>query len=172
MTIGASSSTPHITRSSSPSRMPRTGWSASSKRTANSSTAASSPGGSTIATARRTRSASEIRVQSVGIHQGYPSKLDHRTDAVLVVHELEPVVDVLERDPVRDERVHVELAVEVELNELRDLVAAFDAAEGGARDPPAGDEQTGDDVERLPLAGHARDRAQPPAHPCRLDGLA
>src|SRR3954469_25002223 len=127
MTIGASSSAPHRTRSSSPSRTPRTGSSASSKRTANSSTAGSSPGGSTIAAARRTSSASVI--WSGSMTQCYPrSELDHASDAVLVVHQLEAAVDLVERDPVRDERIDVEVAVEVALDELRDLVAAFDAA--------------------------------------------
>ena len=49
------------------------------------------------------------------------------------LHQLEAVVDVVERDPVRDERVDVEVAVEVALDELRDLVAALDAAEATSR---------------------------------------
>src|SRR3954453_9724401 len=72
MTIGASSSAPQRIRSSRPLSWPRTGWSASSKRTANSSTAGSSPGGSTMAAARRTRSESVIRSRSVGIGTSYP----------------------------------------------------------------------------------------------------
>ena len=48
-----------------------------------------------------------------------PSELDHAADAVLALHQLEAVVDLVERDPVRDERVDVDLAVEVELDELR-----------------------------------------------------
>src|SRR6185503_15369556 len=112
MTIGASSSAPHNRRSSSPSSMPRTGWSTSSWRTANSSTAASSPRGSTIAAARRTRSESEMRARSVGIPPSYPpSKLDHAAYPVLGLHQLEAVVDLVERDAVRDERVDVEIAV-------------------------------------------------------------
>ena len=62
--------------------------------------------------------------------------------------------------------------VEVALHELRHLVAALDAAERRAAHPPAGDQEARHDVERLALAGHAGDRAQAPAHPRRLDGLA
>ena len=36
---------------------------------------------------------------------------------------------------------------------------------------PAGDQEPRDDVERLALAGHARDRAEAPAHARGLDGL-
>src|SRR3954452_7910078 len=121
MTIGASSSTPHRTRSSRPSSCERTGSSTSSKRTANSSTAGSSPGGSTIAAARRTRSASEIRSRSVGMAVGLPRKFDDTADSVLGVHEVDPLVDLVEREPVRDERCYVDLAVERALDELRHL---------------------------------------------------
>ena len=58
------------------------------------------------------------------------------------------------------------------LDELGHLVAALDAAEGGAGDAAAGDQVARDDVERLPLAGHAGDGAQAPAHARGLDGLA
>src|SRR4051812_47125139 len=141
ITIGASSSAPHWMRSCRPSRTPRTGSSASSKRTANSSTAASSPGGSTMAAARRTSSASVIWLGSIGMETVLPRRLqlDHAPDAVLVMHQLEAVVDLVERDPVRDERVDVQITVEVALDELRDLVAALDAAERRAADAPAGD---------------------------------
>ena len=50
------------------------------------------------------------QVRSVGM-QGYPLELDHAADPVLVVHQLEAVVDLVERDPVRDERVDVDVAV-------------------------------------------------------------
>src|SRR3954468_7042838 len=165
MTIGGSSSAPHSRRSSRPSSIPRTGWSTSSWRTANSSTAASSPRGSTIAAARRTRSESEIRSRSVGIRPSYPrSEFDHAADPVLGLHQLEAVVDVVERDAVGDEGVDVDVAVQIALHEPGDLVAALDAAERGAGHAPAGDEQARDDVQRLALAGHAGHGAQAPAH--------
>src|SRR5205085_3369205 len=92
--------------------------------------------------------------------------------AVLAFHQLERVVDVVERDAVGDEGVDVELPVQVELHQLGDLVAALDAAEGRPADAAAGDEVARDDVEGLALAGHADDGAQAPAHAGRLDGLA
>ena len=61
---------------------------------------------------------------------------------------------------VRDERLDVDLAGELALDELRHLVAALDAAERGAGDAAAGDQEARDDVERLALAGDA-------ARPCR-----
>ena len=73
-----------------------------------------------MAAARRTSSESVIGSRSVGIPPSYPaSKVDHAADAVLGVHQLEALVDLVERDPVRDERVDVDLAVELALDELR-----------------------------------------------------
>ena len=62
-------------------------------------------------------------------------QLDDPADPVLVVHELEALVDVVEADAVREERVDVDVAVEVALDELGDLVAALDAAEATNRTP-------------------------------------
>src|SRR5262249_34433042 len=107
-------------------------------------------------------------IEELGDHG---SELDHASDAVLRVHQLEPAVDLVERDPVRDERIDVDVAVEVALDELRDLVAALDAAEARAAHAPALDQGAGDDAGRLPLAGAARARAQAPAHARGLDRL-
>ena len=46
-------------------------------------------------------------------------ELDHAADPVLGLHQLEAAVDVVERDPVRDERVDVDLAGEVAVDQLR-----------------------------------------------------
>src|SRR3954451_17590382 len=80
-------------------------------------------------------------------------KLDHAADPVLGLHQLEAAVDLVEPDPVRDERVEVDLAGQVAVDEGGNLVAALDAPEGGAGDAAAGDQQARDDVEGLPLAG-------------------
>src|SRR6185437_2612112 len=56
-------------------------------------------------------------------------ELEHGADAVLRLHQLERTVDVLQRHPVRDEGIDVDLAAQVALDELWDLVAALDAAE-------------------------------------------
>ena len=75
-------------------------------------------------------------------------------------------------DPVGDEGLDVDLAGQVAVDQDRDLVAALDAAEGGAGDAAAGDQQARDDVEGLALAGDSGDGAEAPAHPRRFDRLA
>src|SRR6202030_2443814 len=82
------------------------------------------------------------------------AELDHAADAILTLHQLEPLVDLIEREAVRDERVHVDVAGQVAVDQLRHLVAASDAAERRAENPSARDQVSGDDVERLPPAGH------------------
>ena len=52
------------------------------------------------------------------------------------------------------------------------LAAALDAAERGAGDAPAGDQEARHDLERLALAGDADHRREPPRLARRLDGLA
>src|SRR5690242_2284469 len=97
---------------------------------------------------------------------------DDAPDPVLALHQLKAMVDVVKGDLVGNERIDVDLAVEVELDELGHLVTALDAAEGRAADPPPGDQVAGDDVERLAASGHAGDGAQAPAHARGLDRLA
>src|SRR5919108_2917754 len=100
------------------------------------------------------------------------SEDDHAADAVLRLHQLEAAVDLVQRERVRDERIHVELAVEPSLDKAWHAVAALHAAEGRAGDPAAGDEVARDDVERLALARDAAHRGEAPAHPSRLDRLS
>src|SRR3954447_3315660 len=89
----------------------------------------------------------------------------------MLLHQLEAAVDVLERDPVGDERLRVDVTCEPAVDELGHAVAPLDAAEGRARDATAGDQVARHDLEGLTLTRDARDRAQPPAHPGRLDRL-
>src|SRR4051794_34480331 len=63
-----------------------------------------------------------------------------RADALLALHRRERLVDVVEREAARDERLEVDLALEIGAGELGDAVAALGAAEGRAGDPAAGDE--------------------------------
>src|SRR5438552_3070450 len=84
------------------------------------------------------------------------------------LHQLEAAVDVIERDPMRDERVGVDVAVQVTLDEQRHLIASLDTAERRAGNPPARDQEAGDNLEHLAPPGDARDGAETPAHPCRL----
>src|SRR6266545_2159618 len=92
-------------------------------------------------------------------------EVDHAADAVLRFHQLEAAVDLVERELVRDERVDVDLAGEIAVDELRYLVASLDAAEGRARHAAAGDQEARDDVERLAFARDAADGREAPTHP-------
>src|SRR6185312_2711050 len=98
--------------------------------------------------------------------------VDHAADAVLGLHQLEAAVHLRQREVVRDERVDVDVARQPALDQRRDALTALDAAERRARDPPARDQEAGNDVERLALAGHPGDGGEAPAHPGGLDGLA
>src|SRR3954464_6388822 len=89
---------------------------------------------------------------------------DHAANAVLRVHEVEAAVDLVERDRVGDERVDVDVSGEVAVDVLRNLVAPFHTSERRAGDATAGDEEAGNDVQGLPLAGDAAHRRKAPAH--------
>src|SRR4051794_3388088 len=99
-------------------------------------------------------------------------ELHDAANAVLALHELEAAVDVVEREAVRDEGIDVDLAREVAVDELRDLLAALDPAERRAHHAPAGDQVARHDVEGFALARDARHAAGAPSHPGGLDGLA
>ncbi len=60
---------------------------------------------------------------------GLGRERDHAADPVLLLHQLEAAVHLVEREPVRDQRRDVDLAVEPAVDELRHPVAALDAAE-------------------------------------------
>lgn len=66
--------------------------------------------------------------------------VDDGTDAVAAVHVVEGGVDLAERVAVRDELVDLELAGHVVVDEVGQLRAALDAAEGAALPHAAGDE--------------------------------
>src|SRR5215203_2178455 len=87
---------------------------------------------------------------------------NHAADAVLGLHQLETAIYIVQRQPVRDERVDVDLAGEPAVDEPRDVGSPLDAAERGSGDTPACDEHSRDDVERLALAGDAAQRREAP----------
>ena len=66
--------------------------------------------------------------------------VDHSPDAVPLLHRLERVVNFLERLAVRDELVHLEIALQVVVDEARELCAALDATKRGALPHSARDE--------------------------------
>jgi len=61
-----------------------------------------------------------------------------RDNPVLPFHQLEPAVHVVERQPVRDERLDVDVPGEPTFDQAWHTVTALDAAERGAGDTPAG----------------------------------
>jgi hypothetical protein len=79
------------------------------------------------------------------------------------MHQVEALVDVVERHGVGDHRVDLDLAVHVPVDDLRHVGAAARAAEGGAAPGPAGDqlERPGGDFLRRP--GNADDDRFAPA---------
>src|SRR5947209_656004 len=99
-------------------------------------------------------------------------ELEHAADSVLAFHQLEPGVDLVEREPVGDERVDVDVPGQVTIDQLRYLLAALDATERRAEHVATGDQVAGNDVERLAPAGDADHAGRAPTHPRRLDGLA
>ena len=66
--------------------------------------------------------------------------VQHGADAVALLHDLEGLVDLGERLAVRDELVDLEAALEVVLDQVGQLAAALDAAEGAALPDAARDE--------------------------------
>src|SRR6266576_5202496 len=99
-------------------------------------------------------------------------ELDHAADAVLCLHQLEATVDVVQREPVRGERLDVDLACKPAFHELRDLRPPLDAAERAADDAPAGDEEARYYLQHFSLAGDAAHGGQAPSLAGRLDRLA
>ena len=61
------------------------------------------------------------------------SEADHAADSVLGLHQLEAAVDLLERELGRHERVDVDLAGEVAVDELRDLIGTIRSSGGVER---------------------------------------
>src|SRR6185503_15818577 len=94
-----------------------------------------------------------------------------RADAVLVVHQLEGLVYLGQRHAMAEHAVDVELPVHPQLHEPGHLASALDAAEGGARDATAGDQEARDDLEYLAFARDADHRGEPPGLARRLDRL-
>ena len=87
----------------------------------------------------------------------------HAADALAVVHEIEPLVDVGERHRVGDHRVDLNLAVHVPVDDLGHVGAAAGAAEGAAAPDASGDELERPRRDLLAGAGDADDDALAPA---------
>ena len=68
------------------------------------------------------------------------SHVHHTPDAIPRLHILERSIDFVQRLPVRDELVHLELARHVVVHQIRELRATFDAAKSASFPHAAGDE--------------------------------
>src|SRR5580658_6924025 len=76
-----------------------------------------------------------------------PDRLDlvdhHAANAFASVHEIEGVVDAFQRKPMRDHRIDLDLAVHVQLDDLRSVGPSTRPAESCAFPDPAGDQLKG-----------------------------
>src|SRR5215467_8059733 len=85
------------------------------------------------------------------------SEGDDAADRFAAMHEVEGVVDLLHRHGVGDERIDVDLAVHVPVDDLRHVAPALGAAERGAEPLPAGDELEWPRADLLAGTGDAYD---------------
>src|SRR5262249_44147246 len=68
------------------------------------------------------------------------SKNDNRADRFSLVHEIESLVDLLQREHVGDHRIDLDLSVHVPVDDFRHIRAAARAAKSGALPDAAGHE--------------------------------
>src|SRR5947209_767231 len=81
-------------------------------------------------------------------HARLALELDDAADRLAFVHQVEPLVDALQRQLVGDQVVDVDLALHVPVDDARHVGATARAAEGRALPGAAGDEleRTGRDL--------------------------
>src|SRR5215217_7323046 len=100
------------------------------------------------------------------------SERDDAADRLSLVHQVEGIVDLLDRHHVGDERIDVDLLVHVPVDDLRHIAPALGAAEGRAHPVPAGDELEGTRGDLLAGAGDADDHRLAPAAMAAFQRLA
>src|SRR5437879_2657851 len=88
---------------------------------------------------------------------------DHAPDRGARVHQIEGVVDLIERHLVRDQRIDGDLLLHVPVHDLRYVGAPAGAAEGGALPYTARDQLEGTGLDLLARAGYADDDRHAPA---------
>src|SRR5688572_5189870 len=96
----------------------------------------------------------------------------HAADGFALVHEVERVIDALERQLVGDEIVDVDLALHVPVDDLRHVGASPRAAERGALPDAAGNQLEWARANFLAGAGDADDHRDAPAAMAALERLA
>src|SRR5439155_18262982 len=100
--------------------------------------------------------------------------LEHhdRADRLAARHQIEAVVDAVERQLVGDQRVDLDLLVHVPVDDLWHVGAAARAAERGALPDAAGDELERTRLDLLAGAGNADDDRDAPALVAAFERLA
>src|SRR5918999_3100311 len=91
------------------------------------------------------------------------SKDHYAADALSIMHQVKPLVDVVERHGVRNHRVDLDLPVHVPVDDLRHVGAPARAAEGGALPDAAGDQLKRPRRDLLAGTGDADYHAHAPA---------
>src|SRR6185369_2174282 len=102
----------------------------------------------------------------------FTSVSHHRTDRLTFVHQVERIVDLVERHHVRDQTVDIDLAVHVPVHDLRHVGAAARTAECRALPHAPGHELERTRLDLLPGAGDADDHRHAPAAMAALERLA
>src|SRR5690242_18627294 len=69
-----------------------------------------------------------------------PSVDDDAPDRLALMHQIESIVDLLERHGVGDHRIDIDLPIHIPVDDLRHIRATPRAAKGGAAPHAAGDE--------------------------------
>src|SRR3569623_2981859 len=103
---------------------------------------------------------------------GAPSEHHHRAYRFAVMHDIETLIDVVERKRMGDEIVDVDLTFHVPGVDLRHLAAAARAAEGAAFPDPAGHELERPRRDFRPGRRPAADHRYAPAHVAAFQRLA
>src|SRR5689334_864455 len=97
---------------------------------------------------------------------------DDRADRFALVHEVETIVDSIERQDVGDQVVDVDLAVHVPIDDPRNVGAAAGTAKRGALPYPAGDKLERPGADFLAGASDPDDHGDAPAAVAALQRLA
>src|SRR5438128_1168947 len=110
--------------------------------------------------------------KSIAVTGAAPSIDDDATDRLALFHQLEAVVDALERHGVCDHIVDIDLLIHVPIDDLRNVRAAARPAERRPLPDSAGDELKRPRRNLLPRAGYADDGRNAPALVTALERLA
>src|SRR5579872_861982 len=129
-----------------------------------SSPRANLAGGRASSAGRSTRGDSAAIANSLARNGARGGSINHHApDRLALVHQVEAVIDLVERHGVGDQVVDIDLAVHVPIDDARHVGAAARPAKGGALPDAPGDELERPRRNLLAGAGDADDDADPPA---------